>query len=498
MSRRSLGNWASIFFIALLATGLFILSGCSGRTDSETGEQIAYYTCGMHPSVKADEPGKCPICHMDLVPVPKEEKEPEDHNTHKGSGEQEGKTDYWTCGMHPSVKSDKSGKCPICHMDLVPVKRGKSESGAQEELPVLKASSRARQLAGVKTGPVAYRHLHKKIRTVGHIAYDERKVARVSAWIPGRIDRLLIDYTGQLIKKGDPLALLYSPDLISTQKEYILALENLDRAEKEGHQSSISLGKNMLRSTEQRLLLWGVSPKELQGLKNERRVKEQMTINAPIGGTVVEKAVLDGQYVKEGQHLYTVADLSSLWMLAHVYEYEQGWIDEGQKVSITSPSFPGKTFEGRITFIDPVLDEKTRTVRVRTDLENFNGQLKPGLFVDAVIDVVLSRDLLPGMASAFDEHGGVLSIPVDAVLQTGLRKLAYQEVSEGEYAGRLVEIGPRAGDYYPLLSGLREGDRVVTRGNFLIDSQTQLTGLESAVYDAALGDKKSANHQHQH
>jgi len=489
----------SLLLIGVVILSLFFLSGC-GESGDQSEKEVAYWTCGMHPSVKLDEPGKCPICNMDLVPV---YEEGENHAEHEERVEQEteGEIDYWTCGMHPSVRSDEPGKCPICNMDLVPVYKEKHEHGAEEreeETPTLKVSLRARQLAGVEVAEVAYRHLHKQIRTVGQIAYDERRISRVAAWIPGRIDELFIDFTGQKIRKGEPFAMIYSPELVSTQKEYILALDALERAQKEGGSTATKINESMIASTRQRLLLWGISEKEIRRLEKERKVREHITITAPIGGTVVEKTALEGQYVKEGQHLYTVADLSHLWMLADVYEYEMGWIETGQKVTMTSSPFPGEIFEGRITFVDPVLHAQTRSVKVRAELDNPHGRLKPGMFVDVVFDVHLDEDRFQGMAAAFNEHGALLSIPASAALQTGERIVVYQELEEGEYVGRQIEIGPRAGDYYPVLAGLKAGDRVVVRGNFLIDSQTQLTGLESAVYDAALGEKKAQVPGHRH
>lgn len=451
----------------------------------------------MHPSVQADEPGQCPICNMDLVPVYEES---HDHIEGEGSLQSGEEIDYWTCGMHPSVRSDESGKCPICNMDLIPVYKQTEDTDTEEETEMvsLKVSSRARQLAGVETAEVEYRLLTKQIRTVGKIEFDERRLSRVAAWISGRIDELFIDYTGQNIRAGDPLASIYSPELISTQQEYILALNRLDPASEIDRGSAINMDQSLVNSTRQRLLLWGIPEKEITELEKDRLVKEHFTITAPVGGTVVEKTALEGQYVKEGQHLYTVADLSHLWVLADVYEYEMSWIHVGQQVTMTSASFPGLTFQGEVTFIDPVLHAMTRSIKVRAELDNPDGKLKPGMFVDAVFEGHLDPDHLSELASIEDHEGAILSIPAGAVLQTGERILAYQEVEEGEYTGRNITIGPRAGDYYPVLAGLSAGDRVVVSGNFLIDSETQLTGLESAAYDASLGEEATSTPAHQH
>ena len=393
----------------------------------------------MHPSVQADEAGKCPICNMDLVPVYEESHE---HVEEEESLKPGGDIDYWTCGMHPSVRSDEPGKCPICNMDLIPVYKQTDETstGEEMEMATLRASTRARQLAGVETAEVGYRHLTKQIKTVGKIEFDERRVSRVTAWISGRIDELFIDYTGQRIHAGDPLALVYSPEMISTQQEYVLALNALDLAKDEGGSSMIEMSESIVTSTRQRLLLWGISEKEILQLETDRRIREHITITAPIGGTVVEKTALEGQYVKEGQHLYTVADLSHLWMLADVYEYEMGWIDLDQQVRMTSTAFPGLTFQGRVTFIDPVLHTMTRSIKVRTELDNVDGRLKPGMFVDVVFEGHLDRNLFPELSDIINPQGAILSIPAGAVLQTGERTVVYQEIEEGQYIGRNIAL----------------------------------------------------------
>lgn len=546
-------NWRHVvitgmlFVFGLLTLGVLLLS-CSQKGAeqadqvSELKKEVDYYTCGMHPSVKTHEPGKCPICNMDLVPVYKEgearEHDLADHTDESevshwicemhpsvkahapgvcpicdmelvpvdrqgktikstpARGEREKELLYWTCGMHPSVKTDAPGKCPLCNMDLVPVYREAQFEG-EEDIPTLKASQKAQALAGIETAEVSYRQLHKEIQTVGNIAFDERSVARVTAWISGRIDRLFVDFTGKEIRQGEPLALIYSPELVSTQEEYILSLETLDKLRARGRPKVIENAEQLVASSKKRLLLWGIPEKEIVRLERERVASEHVKITSPIGGTVVEKAALEGQYIKEGQILFTIADLSNLWMLADVYEQEMGWIQFDQRLNITSPAYPGELFEGKVAFIDPVLHEQTRSVKVRAHIPNPEGRLKPGMFVNVTFDIHLTEDLFPGIAGTFDGHGGVLSVPASSVLQTGTRTIVYQEVSAGEYAGQEVHIGPRAGVYYPLLAGLDEGSRVVTNGNFLLDSQSKLTGLEAAVYDAALGEKKAMpGHQH--
>ncbi len=318
------------------------------------------------------------------------------------------------------------------------------------------------RLSGIKTEPVRYRRLAKEIQTVGEITYDERRVKVVSAWIGGRIDKLFVDFTGVDVKKGDPLAEIYSPELVSTQQEYLLALETMGKMWILGNEEAKRSARDLLDATRQRLLLWGISEEQIDRIKRTREVNTHMTVDAPIGGTVIHKRVREGQYVKTGEPLYTIADLSVVWAMADIYEYEMARVKTGQTVSITSVTYPEVPFTGTVSFIDPFLDRKTRTVKVRMDVPNPGLALKPGMFVETRLKIPL-HDQKP-----------VLSIPHTAVLDTGVRKLVYVERDKGEYVPVEVRVGPRAGNYVPVVSGLRKGQRVVVSANYLIDSQSTL------------------------
>jgi len=642
---------------------------------------------------------------------------------------------YWTCGMHPSVKMDKPGKCPICAMDLVPVYEkgaGAEEAGA---LATIELSERARKLAQVKTDIIGFKSLTKDIYTVGLIEYDERLKTVVSAWIPGRIDKLFVDFTGTQVVKGESMVWIYSPDLVSTQEEYLLALETLEKVTESPFDEVINGAKSLIEASKRRLLWWGVTEKQIEELTKNKKIKQHTVIYAPIGGIVIEKKALEGQYVMQGEMIYTVADLSNIWMKANIYEYEMAWIKIGQEVEVTTPTYPGESFIGRVSFIEPFLDEKTRSVKIRCDIPNHQLKLKPSMYVNARIRVpvedlekqgeiyvsgldyicpnhpeikssrpgicpednvpferipliqaklVATGDLTtqpqgeieyeyvcpmkcytskePGdcpvcgmklervpavkkvevikkepsvktesvyecpmecyasktdgdcpvcgmhlekkelpaevagekltcicpqawdpttapkscpmcgmmlqksitvtlptgekkqkfvymcpMACMTSEKPGecpeckrqmgqwevredlgikvkkiehkkrsvyacpmhpevtsdkpadcnkcgmhlekttqVLAIPATAVLDTGIRKIVYLDKGNGQYVGKEVTLGPKAGDYYPVLEGLEEGDKVVTSANFLIDSQSQLTGGASALYGGAM------------
>jgi RND family efflux transporter MFP subunit len=464
---------------------------------------------------------------------------------------------YWTCGMHPSVRVspeeyEKSRpKCPICNMDLVPVYE---ETSVREGvIPTLTLSSYAEKLAGVRTDEVAYRRLVKEITTAGKIDYDERKVAHVAARVGGRIDKLHVDFRGIRVKKGEPLASIYSPELVSTQEEYLLALETLHKLSNSHIPEVAENAKSLVESTKRRLLLWGIPEREIQRLEQEQKASIHMTIYSPIDGTVVGKSVLEGKYVKEGDHLYTVAELSNVWMFADIYEYEMSWLRLGQEVEVTTPAYPGETFVGTITFVDPVLHPETRSVRIRADFANPHGKLKPEMFVKARIRIPVTREQFPEVAGLYKSYEAIeaslsevvtyrcdctgkiwsqeareakscpycgeampdcgslvereerrevaahdaesfLAIPVSSLLDTGTRKVVYVDKSYGNYEIREVKTGPQAGEYYPIVEGVDEGERVVVKANFLIDSQSQLTGPAAAMYDAAIGRKEEHRH----
>lgn len=294
---------------------------------------------------------------------------------------------YWTCGMHPSVRMEKPGKCPICGMDLVPVYEkaaGKGEDGA---VATVELGERARKLAQVKTDVVSFRALMKDIYTVGLIEYDERFKSMVSAWIPGRIDKLFVDFTGTQVVKGESMVWIYSPELVSTQEEYLLALETFEKVKESPFDEVKNGAKSLIDASKRRLLWWGVTEKQIEGLTKDKKVKQHTIIYAPISGIVIEKKTLEGQYVMQGEMIYTVADLSNVWMKANIYEYEMAWIKIGQEVEVTTPTYPGESFIGKVSFIEPFLDDKTRSVKIRCDIPNYRLKLKPSMYVNARIRV---------------------------------------------------------------------------------------------------------------
>ncbi len=431
--------------------------------------------------------------------------------------------EFWTCSMHPQIKQPGPGQCPICFMDLIPVQAG----GGDADVPQLSLSERARVLARVATTPVENREVTHELHMVGKVTPDETRITYVSSYIPGRIDRLFVNYTGILVRQGDHLAEIYSPDLLVGQREYLLALENAERTRDAAADSPARKSTEALTEAARRKLeLWGVPEDELERLVREGTPTDHVRIDAPEGGWVLERQAYEGMYVETGTRLFTLADLRTVWVLLDAYELELSLLRYGQRVEFETEAYPGRKFEGRISYIDPRLTELTRTVKVRVNVVNEDMQLRPGLFVRAVVRVrvgeggqviepsltgkwicpmhpeivkdgpagcdVCGMDLVTaeslGFATQQTPGAKALAIPQTAVLLTGRRAVVYVETenADGEpvYEGREVELGPRAGEWYVVRSGLAEGERVVTHGAFQIDSALQIQAKPSMMQPA--------------
>jgi Cu(I)/Ag(I) efflux system membrane fusion protein len=335
----------------------------------------------------------------------------------------------------------------------------------------VKISPEKQQLIGVKTAPAETMQLQKIIRAVGIIEHDQTKEVHVHTKVSGLIEQLFVTYDGQHVKKGEPIYSIYSPDLVSTQEEYFLAVKNEDRLKTSSLPEIRSAAKALLEATKRRLLLWDVSEKEINEIEKMGKPKRAVTFYAPITGVTVEKHAIVGEWFDVGGDLYHFVDLTNVWVVANVYEYELALVEIGQEAKVQFSYLPGEIFNGKITFMDPHLDMKTRTAKVRIELPNTEHRLQPGMFANVNVEVAL---------------GEKLAIPESAVLDTGTRKIIFLDRGEGKFEPREVRLGQKAEGYYEVLSGLTQGDKVVTSGNFLIDSESQLK--------AALGDM--GGHQH--
>jgi Cu(I)/Ag(I) efflux system membrane fusion protein len=471
------------------------------------------------------------------------------------AGIQTAKEEVWTCSMHPQIRLPKPGKCPICEMPLIVAAAAQTGAGGE---PMLQLSDHALAMASVETTPVTRRELFRELRAVGKIQYSESSLATITARTDGYAERLFVDFTGVEIKAGDHLAEVYSPDLLVAQQELLISLRS-------GTGSLAEMAKTKLQR-------WGLTREQIAELVENKTLTDRITLYSPIQGTVIEKSIVQNSAFKAGDALYRIANLDTVWVYLDIYEADLPWIRYGQQVEIAAEALPGRVFKGQVTFVQPVVNEETRTVRVPVHVENKDHALKPGMFVSAVIRSALTGDgraaptgiegkfscpmhpevlreqagkcpvcempleqilglVQAGQSSAavaakyfcamkcegektYDKPGncpvcgmklsqvpsastgaGLLAVPVSAVLDSGTRRIVYVEKTRGLFEAREVVLGPRTAEFFPVITGVAEGERVVTRGGFLIDSQFQITGHPSLFYPGGLMGGQ-AGHQH--
>jgi len=390
---------------------------------------------------------------------------------HDHTGEEQRQAEVWTCSMHPNIRQPGPGQCPICGMDLIPVST--DEGGDQVGPREITLSAQARKLAEIQVAPVERKAISVEVRLAGMIEYDETRDRKIAAWIPGRLDRLYVDYTGVTVARGEPLVELYSPELLTTQRELLAALTAQNNLVNARSVAVKQTARRTVNAVREKLRLWGLTDRQVEEIEQRGTPSDRVTITAPVGGVVVHKNAVEGMYVKTGTPIYTIADLTHLWVNLDAYEADLAWINEGQPVEFSVGAYPGETFVGTVVFIDPLVNPKTRTVKVRVELPNPTGRLKPGMFVNAVVQA--------GPTAGQAEKP--LVIPASAPLITGKRAVVYVAVpgKEGTYQGREVILGPRAGDYYIVRDGLEEGELVVVNGNFKIDSAIQILAKPSMM-----------------
>jgi Cu(I)/Ag(I) efflux system membrane fusion protein/cobalt-zinc-cadmium efflux system membrane fusion protein len=373
----------------------------------------------------------------------------------------------WTCPMHPSVIRSEPGSCPICGMDLVPVEEEEKEGGGIEGHGVVEIDPEKRQLIGVVTTVVERRPLERAVRTVGRVTVDETRLSHIHAKVEGWIETLYAEETGKLVRRGEPLLTIYSPELVSTQEEYLLAVRSRDRLADSRFPEVRRSGESLLEAARQRLRLWDISEEQIGRLEETGEVQKALTLYAPSTGYVMEKGnAIEGMRVTPGMTLYTLADLSRVWVEADIYESEAPLVEVGQAARLTLPGRGGEGCPGQVSYVYPTVEAKTRTVKARLECGNPELRLKPDMYVDVEIAVPRAE---------------VLAIPQEAVLDSGVRKVVFVEEEEGRFAPREVTVGPRAGGYYPVLTGLQEGELVVSSPNFLIDSESRFQAAIEAM-----------------
>jgi Cu(I)/Ag(I) efflux system membrane fusion protein len=441
--------------------------------------------------------------------------------TAEGLTQQAEPATIWTCSMHPEINLPKPGLCPKCGMKLIPLKPVTSDDVTGPR--VFTTTEDAKALMKIQTSTVERLFPTAEIRMVGKVDYDETRLAYITAWVPGRLERLFVDYTGIAVKKGDHMVSIYSPDLYSAQEELIQALATVRNLQRSDVDIVRKTAQATVDAVREKLRLLGLTEEQVAQIEQRGKAEDHVTIYAPVSGIVIQKNAQEGMYVQTGTRIYTIADLSHVWVKLDAYESDLSWLRYGQQVKFTSVSYPGETFTGTISFIDPILDPVTRTVKVRVNVANPQGKFKPDMFVNGIAysqvaaggrvfdESLAGKWICPmhpeivkdgpdkcdicGMPLVKAETLGYVSvtpteedkplvIPATAALVTGTRAIVYVEkpdTSKPAYEGREIVLGPRAGDYYIVRSGLSEGERVVTRGNFKIDSALQIQARPSMM-----------------
>ena len=496
-------------FALIMILSYFNLTPWSGESTAPT-----QYHCPMHPTYVSNQPGECPICGMTLVPIDATGKEIKTADSAKaGDSEHEGmvqtkaKPGQYTCPMDPDVISDTPGKCPKCGMDLVQVPPATSSvqqgsdmsgmpgmsgtSGTTDQLqhpasdmgsspvpglvPVTIEPQRL-QLIGVRTGTVTKRSLDGSLRLVGFITPDETRMSNVHVRFSGWVKELSVDQSGQFVKADQHLLSVYSQDLYQAENEYVIARQTTG-----GTSDNLlkDMRKQLLVAARQRLDLLGVPKEEVARLDTASSPNSELWVRSPFTGYVLEKNVVIGQYISPDQNLFTIADLSNVWVLADVYERDLENIKIGQIAHMTTSAYSGESFEGKVSFIYPSVSEQTRTLRIRIEFANASFRLKPGMYAE--VDLA-------------GQGNGVLAVPADAVMDDGDRQYAFVVHDGTHFEPRLLKLGRSSDDYFEVLSGLAEGEQVVTSANFLIDSESRLkaaiAGMGSTQPDAHAGHGK--------
>jgi membrane fusion protein, copper/silver efflux system len=412
------------FLIPLLLVLGLLLSACSHTDDpAKNHDDVAYYTCAMHPSTHSQDPkGKCPICGMNLIPVKKQAANIE---TNSAPNDHASDTNVAT---HPTDFS-------------IPVAR--------------------QQLIGVTYATVEKKPLQSTLRTVGTVTYDKTRHWDYVSRFDGYIQKLEVSSPGDLVEKGQPLLTIYSPDLLTTEREFLNLLRMRDEAQKSRSESALQSAQSLLESSKRRLLLWNITTNQIAELEQSRQAADTLTLYSPFTGVVQDLQVDQGRKVSMGDHLVDLADLSVVWIWAQFYQDELPLLKTGQGVTIISDSYPDNKITGKIALIDPFINDASRTIRVRIDVENPEFKLRPDMYVNVTLE------------SDIDE---TLAIPASAVLPTGEHNVVFVDKGDGKLEPRFIELGRKYGDYYAVKSGLVQGERVVNSANFLVDAESKVQG----------------------
>ncbi|MBE0605962.1 MAG: efflux RND transporter periplasmic adaptor subunit [Deltaproteobacteria bacterium] len=435
-----------------------------GDNAAKTAEQ---YTCGMHPFILSDKPGNCPICGMTLTKV---ESSPAPGGTVAASSAPAAnpsggarKILYYRNPMNPNVTSKTPAKDEM-GMDFVPVyedeAKGTGSGGALPEgYATVHVGVERVQLAGIQSAPAVRETISHPVRAVGIVVPDETRVRRVQAKIDGWIEKLHTNFTGQVVTKGQPLLEIYSPDLVATQREYLLARAGVDRMKESTYQDAREMSSRLAQAASTRLKLFDVPESFIAELESTGKVRRTVTLNAPVSGYVTGKEIFEGTRVTPGMDLLTVTDLSRVWIEADLYEYEAQSVRVGQTAVLDTVADPGGKMKGRVAFIYPTFSPETRTLKVRFEFPNPGLRLKPQMYANVSLDL--------------HSVTGVV-IPDSALIETGVRVIAFVDAGNGSFEPREVKVGVRGNGKAQILSGVKAGENVVVGANFLLDSESKL------------------------
>ncbi|MBE0538446.1 MAG: efflux RND transporter periplasmic adaptor subunit [Ignavibacterium sp.] len=367
--------------------------------------------------------------------------------------------EYWTCTMHPQVHKDGPGACPICGMDLIKkVVNDNADVSSKSDMEGMLALTSDKQiLANVSTIKIKKENLKKELTAYSYLDFVEQNRKTIPAKFNGRIEKLFVNKTGDYIKKGQPLFEIYSPDLVQAQNDYLIALSN--------NKNEIN---PLLDASRKKLELFGLTDNQIDELKRSGEIRLTLTYYSPVSGTVIEKKVQEGMYVNEGTVIYEVAELSTLWNIAEINETDLSAVKVGSKVKLKLKAYPGEEFTGKVTFIYPVINPQTRTVKIRSEFSSQSNKLKPQMYGETIFS---------------SDAGTGLLVPADAVVFSGNKNVVWVKTGDGMFEGRSVELGHKFGDKYQIISGLKEGDEVAASGGFLIDSESQLRTGKSTGSD---------------
>ncbi|NOZ14155.1 MAG: efflux RND transporter periplasmic adaptor subunit [Acidobacteria bacterium] len=418
------------------------------------------YTCGMHPQVIQDHPGDCPICGMTLTPVKNT-----DSKLPQKAGKGEHKILYWRAPMDPTFISQKPGKSPM-GMDLVPVYDDEVSSGD------ITISSAVEQNIGITTADVQSGPLFRAIKTYGTSTWNETTLSAINTKIDGWIEKLYVNETGQRVRKGQRLLSIYSPKLVATQREYLVALDTARALRKSSDKTVAQGGKELLESARRRLNLWDISARQIENLEKTRKVQKELILYAPSGGIVIHRAVVAGDYVKAGMNLIKIASLDPIWVIGSIYESDIPVVKKGMKAKITFDNLPGESFDGRVDYVYPYVEGASRTGKVRIVIPNKDGKILPEMYASVSFFVQLSPD--------------TLQIPSNAVIRASTDDtLVFIAKGGGKFEGRKVILGPEGDGHRVMVkAGLAAGEKVVTSAQFLLDSESNLKAAIQSMLDS--------------